>query len=272
MRSHLLPVDGLAVALALTALGGSGCSRNGEPDRADAAVAHKDAGTSHRDAGMAHRDAGVPHPDAGVAQATVAFEEPLPTFVAPLDPVVVRVRVTPPGLANAVRWQVQPLAPTADVTLDRSEGRELVFHGVSRNASGGSRSANPALGYRVTANLDGQGAVQASSLVTQDEVDVLRQEYVDYGTAFRPDRKHLGALKHPALNTGNYDVVAEEEVGTLDALLERVNAEVNRMLAERRMSATFQFEDCVTSGFRNPQRNRAVGSVAMNSRHVRGRA
>jgi hypothetical protein len=207
-----------------------------------------------------------------VAQATVAFEEPLPTFVAPLDPVVVRVRVTPPGLANAVRWQVQPLAPTADVTLDRSEGRELVFHGVSRNASGGSRSANPALGYRVTANLDGQGAVQASSLVTQDEVDVLRQEYVDYGTAFRPDRKHLGALKHPALNTGNYDVVAEEEVGTLDALLERVNAEVNRMLAERRMSATFQFEDCVTSGFRNPQRNRAVGSVAMNSRHVRGRA
>jgi hypothetical protein len=31
-------------------------------------------------------------------------------------------------------------------------------------------------------------------------------------------------------------------------------------------------EPFVTSAFRNPQRNRAIGSLALNSRHTRGRA
>ena len=35
---------------------------------------------------------------------------------------------------------------------------------------------------------------------------------------------------------------------------------------------TWKLEDFVSSAFRNPQRNRAAGSVVLDSRHTRGRA
>ena len=105
----------------------------------------------------------------------------------------------------------------------------------------------------------------------QSEADVLRQEYLDYGTAFVPGRKNVAPAPEPSLNTGNYTLIAEEQPGALGGLLSRLTARFNALLAQRGKPPV-DLQTLVTSAFRNPQRNRAVGSTALNSRHVRGRA
>jgi hypothetical protein len=238
-------------------------------------VVHRsDSGTHRADAGaQAHgTDAGSAAHRTDAGPPGLAFEPGVLSFVAPADRVVIHVHVTPPQLAGVLRWDVRPLGSAGDAVVETSDGGELVFHGASRIGANGSRKPNPALEYVVTARLEGHQGLTTSSHVTQDEKDVLRQEYVDYGTAFIPQRNQLGAVKHAGLNTGNYSVIAEEVPGTLDTLLQDLTRKVNQVLAARGLGADFEVEDCVTSSFRNPQRNRAVGSVALNSRHVRGRA
>ncbi|HEY2028927.1 MAG TPA: hypothetical protein VGH20_06930 [Myxococcales bacterium] len=209
--------------------------------------------------------------DAGFGKVTLAFKKPLPSFVAPSEPVTVDLQVTPAAAAPGVRWEVKPLGAAAAVIVDQGHGPRLVFRAASGNDQAGSRKPNRALQYEITARVDGE-AIQTTLRVQQDEADVLRQEYADYKTAFQPKRKDLGALKHPRLNTGNYTLVAEEVSGTLDSLVDEVGAQVKALLHQRGLSQEFDLEGCVTSGFRNPQRNRAAGSIALNSLHVRGRA
>jgi hypothetical protein len=251
----------------LTALAWSGhCppreGRGGAGDQ-DAGVR---AGTDGPDAGT-----GSGRADADAGPLELAFEHSPLSFLAPGERVVMQVRVDP-QLAGALRWDIRPSGLAGDAVVERTDGAELVFRGASRIGSKGSRQPNPALEYMITARLEGHEGLAASSRLTQDEIDVLRQEYVDYGTAFLPQRNQLGAVQHAGLNTGNYTVVAEEVPGTLDRLLEDLTTQVNQILTARGLGGDFEVEDCVTSSFRNPQRNRAVGSVALNSRHVRGRA
>jgi hypothetical protein len=266
-----------------------------------------------------------------------------PTFVAPAEEASIRARVSrAPEREGAIRWQIEPVgshtgpgAPSA-----APAGATLVFRGASRLPATGSREPNPPLEYEVVASLaDGGDTLEAPVLLRQLERDVLRQEYVDYATQFRPGPDQVGPPARVVLNRGNYSVVAEEVPGGLAALLDELTVAVRGLMASDvqvvpvgrtgldpqavvvepgppvlrvgRLGSTdpkgddvcagplvggrcagpvragpngtaetrannrgisLDLSRAVTSAFRNPQRNRAVGSKALNSRHTRGRA
>jgi hypothetical protein len=193
-----------------------------------------------------------------------------------------------------------------------------------------------------SATVDGktlEARLPPTTFIRQDEQDIVRQEYSDYGALFRPGLTQVSVPRRALLNTGNYAVIVEEDEGKLEELLNQVQGEVNRILTDdvqekrvgtrglrpdtvvvspgppvleagplgdtnpqgddvcggpvvngacggpilagrNRMAETrannrrvrVDVSKLVTSAFRNPQRNRAIGSQALNSRHTRGRA
>jgi hypothetical protein len=271
---------------------------------------------------------------------------PRTSFVAPTERMRVRAQVKgKPELEREVRWEVKPLGQhTGPPRLVSAGGKELLFEGVSKVEQSGSRKPNPPLEYEVVARLQVSGntleaRMPTTSRIRQDEADVLRQEYFDYQTQFRPALANVALSARATFNTGNYEVIAEEEPGSLEALLREVTTQLNRLLnndvqvqpvGRRGLAATAlvvtpgapipqvgamgdtdpqgddvcagplvrgrcagpiragpngvaetrannrrtqaDLEPFITSAFRNPQRNRAVGSASVNSRHTRGRA
>ena len=266
-----------------------------------------------------------------------------PTFVAPADTASIRARVArAPEKEAGIRWRIEPVGSYTGpgAPSGAPEGATLLFRGASRQSSAGSRDPNPPLEYEVVASLaDGGETLEAPVLLRQIERDVLRQEYVDYATTFRPGAEKVGPPARVVLNRGNYSLVAEEVPGGLGALLDDVVAAVRALMSSdvqvapvgrtaldpqavvvepgppvlrvgRLGNTDPQGDDvcagplvggrcagpvragpngtaetkannrgfgvdvtrAVTSAFRNPQRNRAVGSTALNSRHTRGRA
>jgi hypothetical protein len=263
------------------------------------------------------------------------------------DPLSVKGRVRGgEGLEEHIQWHLQPVGPqTADADPTTSEGPEAVFRAFSRVGTAGSRTPNPPLEYELVAALlleNGktlQVRLPSTTFLRQDTEDVLRQEYLDFGTSFRPSRAQISIPSRPTFNTGNYSVIAQKNTNGLaslvDQMQERVNALLNndvqekpvgtrgltpgtvvvspgapiltvgalgdtdpqgddvcvgvRMggrcngsilagpngIAETRANnrgAQLKLADIVSSAFRNPQRNRAAGSVVLNSFHTQGRA
>lgn len=256
-----------------------------------------------------------------------------------------RVEGGDPGLADRIRWTVRPVGPhSGPASPAEATGPELVFRGTSALPLTGSRDPNPPLEYEVVATLvlDG-GTLEAklppTTFVRQEEADILRQEYVDYGTDFQPTLTNVRVAGRTTLNRGNYSIVAEEKPGELDRLFLDLEAEVNRLLNDdvqvvpvgtrarnplaivvspgpsvlmvgalgdtepkgddvcagaringgcagpiragpnsiadtpaNNRATRVSLESIVTSAFRNPQRNRFIGSTALNSRHTRGLA
>ncbi len=287
-----------------------------------------------------------------VLEITEAFTRPRSeslrtSFVSPEEEIVVRARLinAPQGAEERIRWTARPVGPhTGPAEPPTHEGAEYVFRGSSALVQTGSREPNPPMEYEVFASVTVGGKtleaeLPATTFIRQDEMDILRQEYADYGTIFQPNLTHVAVPEFARLNTGNYTVIAEEDEGKLEELLEQVEAEVNRILNDdvqeqrpgtRRLRPSTvvvspgppvleagplgdtepQGDDVcagpsiegacagpilagrngiaetrannrrvrvdlsrfVTSAFRNPQRNRAIGSRALNSRHTRGRA
>jgi hypothetical protein len=249
-------------------------------------------------------------------------------------------------LEKGIRWHLQPVGPqTADADPTALEGQEAVFRAFSRVGTAGSRTPNPPLEYDVMVSLplaDGktlQVRLPSTTYLHQDEEDVLRQEYVDFGTKFRPSRAQISIPGKRTFNTGNYTVITEETTGGLARLLgqmdERIRALLNNDVQVRPVGTSglspwtmvvspgapilrvgalgdtdpqgddvcagllvggrctgailagpngtadtrannrdtsFKLEDFVSSAFRDPQRNRAAGSVVLDSFHTRGRA
>lgn len=182
--------------------------------------------------------------------------------------------------------------------------------------------------------------LQDTAQAIQDETDRIRQEYVDYGTAFRPMRGNVGSATVAQFNTGNYSLITEETPGTMQSLFGSLQSAVNSLLrnatqvvpvgtigltvqtvvvtpgpvilsvgailntkpeGDDRCTTALVNGFCtgditagpngtaethannnatnvgltgaeLTSAYRNPQRNRAVGSTTINSLHTRGRA
>jgi hypothetical protein len=288
-----------------------------------------------------------------VLEITEAFTKgtgpsaPRTSFLSPGEQITVRARLinAPHGAEDRIRWTVRPVGPhTGPAVPATFEGKELTFRGSSALRRAGSRQPNPPLEYEVLASATVAGKTLEARLppttfIRQDEPDIVRQEYADYGTAFQPGLAHVSVPKRALLNTGNYAFIVEEDEGKLEALLTQVQNEVNRILSddvqEQRVGARGLKPDTVvvspgppvleagplgdtdpqgddvcggpvvngacagpilagpngvaetrannrkvwvdvsmlvTSAFRNPQRNRAIGSQSLNSRHTRGRA
>jgi hypothetical protein len=150
----------------------------------------------------------------------------------------------------------------------------------------GSRSPNPAIAYRVEAKA---GALTGTFDLEQDETDRIRQEYVDYHVTV-PDRSIVVSPSIAGYNTGNYTLIVD---GGMDAKLTATTAEFARLTQAAAAPAAGTPPPAagggsgapppapapvpvpaihVTSGYRNPQRNKAVGSEFPNSYHVRGKA
>lgn len=272
---------------------------------------------------------------------------PRTSFLSPGEQITVRARLinAPDGAEDHIHWTVRPVGPQTGPAVPATlEGKEIIFRGSSAQSRDGSRQPNPPLEYEVIASATVEGKtlearLPPSTFIRQDEPDIVRQEYVDYGTSFQPSLANISVPKSALLNTGNYAFIVEEDAGKLEELLTQVQTEVNRILnddvqeqrvgtrglrpdtvvvspgpavlnagplgdtdprgddvcggpvvngvcagpilagrnriAETRANnrkVQVDLSKLVASAFRNPQRNRAIGSQSLNSRHTRGRA
>jgi hypothetical protein len=148
----------------------------------------------------------------------------------------------------------------------------------------GSYRKNLPIGFDVKAiNSQGEETTLAKSgigILKQDEADTLRQEYVDYrywGTTITPpDRdtlKDSSMLSHGF--RGNYSL--QPDAAVIKKKFEDINnayriAIQGRTIDYNGKRAVLEAASVsITSGYRNPQRNRVVGG-AVNSDHQKGRA
>jgi hypothetical protein len=160
----------------------------------------------------------------------------------------------------------------------------------------GARAPNAPIAYRVEAIA---GEQKATFELKQDEVDTMRQEYVDYG-ADVPARGSFVNPEFPGSNVGNYSKIVD---GGIAATMTGVASEwarltneqavsdaANNMLPEDVVPGTAPLprqdpdpgiaplpvqipELQIESGYRNPQRNNAAGSQYLTtSKHIFGRA
>ena len=159
----------------------------------------------------------------------------------------------------------------------------------------GARVPNDPIEYRVEAKVGGATAIFDLS---QDETDIIRQEYVDLGPVVPPQRPNIVIPTIPAFNTGNYNLIVDMGMNnTLNA----TQTQFQTLTQQAAMPAPGVAPPAggaaapalgvappgagvaapappipvigVTSGYRNPRRNVAAGSqFPVGSRHVWGSA
>jgi hypothetical protein len=146
----------------------------------------------------------------------------------------------------------------------------------------GSSSPNPAMTFDVTAKVVSGTQVFQDSLsdtdlgpLTQDETDILREEYYDYKIPV-PSRDDVVASLGAQYNTGNYTVQLSDDLPGLyaDVLAAYHGQRVTEMFSGHPYQTTIPDNAPVTisSGYRDPQHNKAIGSIVPYSQHTRGRA
>ncbi len=101
--------------------------------------------------------------------------------------------------------------------------------------------------------------------IVQDIKDIIRQEYVDYKTDLQPARNLIVAPSQPLFNGGNYPQFVVDN--GMSEIFAAVSQKFNELLGTETT-----YELVVESGYRNPQRNKDVGSIYVNSFHVKGQA
>ncbi|WP_375768288.1 hypothetical protein NR798_42500 [Archangium gephyra] len=136
-----------------------------------------------------------------------------------------------------IHWSLQPVGPhTGPADPASKEGPEAVFRASSRVGTRGNREPNPPLEYELVASLPLEGGetlevrLPPTTFLRQEEDDVLRQEYLDYGTRFQPGRALISIPGRPVFNTGNYSVIAETEAGGLSRLLAQMEERFQALL------------------------------------------
>lgn len=118
-------------------------------------------------------------------------------------------------------------------------------------------TSNLAISYKTSITIIG---LKKEFTLEQDEVDILRQEYVDFSTTFQPQRSNVYRDDGP-WNIGNYDYIVTESDGNHFQTI--YDAIVTNWQAKGYTDAI-----TVSSAYRNPRRNPGV----LNSRHLRGLA
>ena len=182
---------------------------------------------------------------------------------------VLSVRVAEPAGAVAT-WEVTPVGAHSG-TLNPRTGSGNRFDYTpqvtqTQRPIGPARVPNPAVKYRIKATVTANGRTQEKiETIEQDERDIIRNEYVDFrtwrernGVRFTlhvPYRNRIIDASRPELR-GNYVLV--------------VDSAMSLLLAATAENYTGRI--AITSGWRNPRRNLAAGSTAVNSNHQHGGA
>lgn len=194
------------------------------------------------------------------------ISKPLPptngSFIAPADQINLAARVRfEPSLDSVIRWEVVPKeAHTGALSSSPGSGPALSFTGVSRvlatsdpcgnpwfqrNDERGGRDRperiecriHPPLEYSVAATASIRGESQRSvlspplPLIKQDLVDILRQEYVDFGAPYAVPRERVSLPSSPQfIRNPAYPYLYEETPGTLETMITRLETELSAIL------------------------------------------
>lgn len=144
--------------------------------------------------------------------------------------ITLRARVTPVAFADSVTWEVTgiplhgafntiapdtvPRGAATSFVLPRSNRSQArwpvagrVRHDPLTDAQKASDLTKKALGFRITAKVtvNGQTVRSQPVVVQQDEIDTIREEYVEFGQQRVIDRAEFGTLGDPLRNlTADY--------------------------------------------------------------------
>ncbi len=153
------------------------------------------------------------------------------------------------GWANLHSWEVKGTGPYSGSGIPSQMLRSTTFSfrpNPGERPTAGSIYRNRPLQYTVSATLSGR---MEFFILTQDETDILRQEYIDHGEGFVPTRGDC--VDHridDSFNEGNYNLVLD---GGMQAAFDKVVSEFGEEHGNVQ----------VVGGFRSPQRNKAIGDA-----------
>jgi uncharacterized protein YcbK (DUF882 family) len=221
-----------------------------------------------------------------VTVSSAAGPNPGGSFIVRTPENVIRLeaRVTPASLAPLVEWEVVPLndstIPPGAVTpgasssfvvpaANRRQSRWPVVGRVNHPPLTAAQKASDltkkSLGYRITAKVTANAQTVRSQSVTvqQDEIDTMREEYVEFGQQRVLGRTEFGTFGDPLRNlTADYTLWPSGP-----RLVEKMP--IMQQLAVRRFGRPIT----VMSGYRNPVHHFLhAGATAVNSQHLYGLA
>ncbi|MHB1311830.1 MAG: D-Ala-D-Ala carboxypeptidase family metallohydrolase [Gemmatimonadaceae bacterium] len=206
----------------------------------------------------------------------------------PENVISLRARVTPAAFADSVTWEVtgMPLhdafntivpdtmprgtaasfvVPTSNRSRVRWPVAGRVPHDPLTAAQKASDLTKKSLGFRIVAKVTDNGLTVRSQPVTvqQDERDIMREEYVEFGQDRILARAEFGTLGDSLRNlTGDYTLWPSGP-----RLIEKMP--IMQQLAVRRFGRPIT----VMSGYRNPVHHFLhAGATAVNSQHLYGLA
>jgi hypothetical protein len=222
------------------------------------------------------------------------------TFIS-TDVILVKATVSPPAPNIPLKWTVIGLQaaqgipgfPGDELHLTDSQGVSTFTFIPEQNGAfaqnrskvwtTGSRAPNYPVGFEVVCQLELDGAALLASTsdvgglaaILQDETDTLRQEYVDFQIPL-PARSDIVQSLGVGYNKGNYGVqISVNLVEHFNAILAKYRGSTVSVNGGS-VSIPQDADLCVSSGFRNPRRNVAIGSKYTTgtgvSKHVLGRA
>jgi hypothetical protein len=224
----------------------------------------------------------------------------LNTFIS-TDSITLKATLTPPEADAKVKWTVRGLTggviseglPSQEIHSTDSQGVSTFTYTPGTGAfrilreylwTGGSLKANPPIAFEVTAELERDGVTLRSRLteevsalgkLEQDELDILRQEYVDYKMS-GPARGQCQAVASFA-NTGNYahGWNLEQLESQYEAILDKYRR-TTIILNGNNVALPLSAQVLVTLGYINPQKDKAIGRCNNDNiipdAHLRGRA
>ena len=161
---------------------------------------------------------------------------------------------------------------------------QMVFN----RPTGGASSPNETMVFDFKAALNLNSSIIAesgwSSLdgldIDQDNIDIFRQEYLDFGASPVPSRSEVVSSLGPPWNGGNYSVQLNNSLQSQYSTIQSNYANA-LVLLPNGQPALFNGKKAhinngstvITSAFRCPRKNIAVGSqFPVSSKHVWGRA
>lgn len=183
---------------------------------------------------------------------------------------------SPNGASSGVQWTITPtIGAIQNVVPANGTGPNISFRpNVTHPAytpGAGSLSPSTALSYSMRAAVCSS---QATHTITQDQRDTIRQEYANHGITIpaRADLTTVAGTAHFSasdISQSEYSLM----VGNPGALGEAVRTEYNQRLRTALANPNFPEQGIgMSSGYRNPERNEAIGSTQVASIHQYGRA
>ena len=144
----------------------------------------------------------------------------------------------------------------------------------------GRRSKNTAISFDIMITIRSQGRTDTIKLsdypvdfnlgkLTQDERDIMRQEYVDYDIG-APERGEFFASQGSPYNNGPYAYQIGEDLKALESSIKTAYHAATITISGQTVQIPDSAALATSVGYRNPQYNKAIGSIVPNSAHTRG--